>query len=331
MRTLGWILVAANLIGAAALYFGRDGGDAATRGLGRGLGGLLAALALVGALLLWWGDRASGRGIAFFVALAILVIPPACLMLFKTDWGLTLLYPSRRGIPKPGPAARYDFPNAATREVALAVIMQDYARVESLIKMEKPDLAARDELGQALLGIATHHTMIYGAKTENLIPLRLLLAAGAVPRPDDAGPDELMISKLAQARDDVGTAALKMLLDAGLSPNQLDGNGLSVLFHDYLTPDAARVLLANGVSRAARDPRANRQDWSPVTHQVDVGNWATAHLLLESGIPVDYASPPGTRFTLVMQQAESQASDEDLADPSCRALVGVNKVQNPGS
>lgn len=322
MRTIGWLLVAANLIGAAALLLGRDGGDAATRGLGRGVGGLLAVLAIAAAVLLWCG-RASGRGIAVYLAGAIVVIPPILLVLFTTESGLALLYPSRRGIPRPGPVVRYEFPNAATREVALAIIMEDYARVDSLIKTAQPDLAARDERGQSLLGIATHHAMIYSATMENLRPLRALLAAGALPRPDDAGRDDLMITKLAQVKGEVGTAALTLLLEAGLSPDERDSDGRSVLFDNYLTPEAARVLLAHGVSRTPRDTGSARQEWSPITHQAERENWTTAYVLLDAGLPLDYATPPGSRFAQVMANAREIATEADSTNAGFRALVAA--------
>lgn len=323
MRIIGWLLVAANLIGAAALYFGRDGGDAATRGLGRGIGGLLAALGIVAAVLLWWGGRASGRGFAVLLASAIVLIAPVLLVLFMTDGGLALLYPSRRGIPKPGPVVRYEFPNAATREVALAIIMEDYARVDSLIQTAKPDLAARDELGRSLIGIATHHAMTYGATMENLRPLRQLLAAGAVPRPDDAGREELMITALARVRGEPAAAAFAMLLEAGLSPNERDSDGRSVLFDNHLTPEAARVLLSHGVSRTPRDTGSARQDWSPVTHHAERENWATAHILLDAGLPLDYATPPGSRLAEVMARIQEVATEADSADAGFRALVAA--------
>lgn len=329
MRTFGWLLVVANLIGAAALYFGRDGGDAATRGLGRGIGGLLAVLALVSAFLLWWGSRASGRGIILIIAGALVVIPPVLLMLSMSEAGLALLFPSRRGIPRPGPVVRYDFPDTATKEVALAIVMGDHARVDSLLRTTKPDLAARDELGQSLLGIATQHAMVYGATMDYLGPLRQLLAAGAVPRPDDAGREELMITKLARVTGEPAAAAFAMLLEAGLSPDERDSNGRSALFDEYLTPEAARVLLAHGVSRTPRDPNYSRQDWSPLTYQADRGNWATAHVLLEAGIALDYATPPGSRFAHVMATAQERATEADSANAGFRALVNAAAASRP--
>ncbi|MBK8250104.1 MAG: hypothetical protein IPK85_22330 [Gemmatimonadetes bacterium] len=329
MRTFGWLLVVANLIGAAALYFGRNGGDAATRGLGRGIGGLLAVLAIVAAVLLWWGGRASGRGIAFIIAGAIVAVPLVVLMLFMSESGLALLFPSRRGIPKPGPVVRYDFPDAATKEVALAIVMGDHDRVDSLIQTTKPDLAARDERGQSLLGIATHHAMVYGATMDYLGPLRQLLVAGAVPRPDDAGPEELMITKLARVTGEPAAAAFAMLLEAGLSPDERDSDGRSVLFDNYLTPEAARVLLAHGVTRTPRDTGSARQEWSPLAHQAERENWATAHVLLEAGVPLDYATPPGSRFAQVMASAQEIATEADSADVGFRALVAAAAAAPP--
>lgn len=323
MRIIGWLLVAANLIGAAALFFGRNGGDAATRGVGRGIAGLLAVLALLAALLLWWGGRASGRGIAFYLAAALVVIPPIMLVLFTTDSGLALLYPSRRGMTKPGAVPRYAFPDKDTRAVAMAVIESDYPRIDSLLKTTKPDLAARDEFGRSLLGLATEHAMVWNAPMEYLTPLRLLLAAGAVPRPDDLGSEERLIARLARVTGEPATMAFAMLLEAGLSPNELDSDGRSVLFDKYLTPEAARVLLAHGVSRDARDPDAAKKDWSPITAQTEHENWATAHVLLEAGLPLDYATPPGSRFQQVMASAEEGASQEDSTDVGFRALAAA--------
>lgn len=259
------------------------GGDAATRGLGQSFGMALAALGVVAALLLWTG-RTPGRS-GFVVVGCLLAGAPVALGVTLTlaRFPLAVIYPSLRdrGVPKL-PSPQYAFPDAATRAAALAIVYNDYAKLDSLLHASPaPDLQARDERGVTLLGMAATAAIMDGGAPRDLDGVRFLLAAGARPRADDSGPGTTLIELVASAWSPQAHLALQMLLEAGLHPDTPMNDGRSVLFHPRLTPAAARTLLARGVDRTVRDNRGDASNWSPVTYQADLRRWATALVLLE--------------------------------------------------
>lgn len=318
LSILGWLFVVIDLVTAATLVVRRDGGDAATRGLGQGLGTLLAALGVVAALLLWAG-RAPGRPLLVVVGGVLAAAPVALgVALTASRQGLALIYPSLRdrGVPREE-SPQYAYPGAAEREAALALVYNDYAKLDTLLRATPaPDVTARDERGESLLGLATRTAIMDGGSMRDLEGLRLLLAAGARPRPDDLGREASLIEEVAGATSDRAPIVLDLLLGAGLSPDAPMHDGRPVLFHSRLTPEAARVLLARGVDRGARDTRGDAADWSPVTYQVDLRRWATALVLLEGGIPLDHGSPPGSVLARVIRHGEARITDEERADPA---------------
>jgi hypothetical protein len=150
------------------------------------------------------------------------------------------------------------------------------------------------------------------------------LAMGARPRPDDLGPDDSLLDRLVTTQAEHAATVLGLLLDAGLDPNELSPDGRSVLYHPYLQPAAARVLLEHGADPAARDPDADRHDWSPVTVAADGRHWATARVLLMGGVPPDYATPRGSLLAEVIQGIEPLLDDTDRADPAYRAFLAAH-------
>ena len=69
---------------------------------------------------------------------------------------LGLIYPSFRYRTPTRPNSQYAFPDAASRAAALAIVMNDYPKLDSILhSTPSPDLTARDELGSSLLGLAT--------------------------------------------------------------------------------------------------------------------------------------------------------------------------------
>ena len=323
LSILGWLFVAIDLVTAATLVTRRDIGDAATRGVGQGLGMLLAALGVASALLLWAG-RAPQRTLLVAVGSMLAAAPVALGVVLATSrQGLGLIYPSMRdrGVPLQE-SPEYAYPNAAEREAALALVLNDYAKLDSLLRATPaPDLTARDERGESLLGLATRAAIMDGGSMRDLEGLRLLLAAGARPRPDDLGREASLLEVVAGASGERARIVLELLLDAGLVPNAPMQDGRPVLFHPQLTPEAARVLLARGVDRAARDTSGGTGDWSPVTYQAGLRRWATALVLLEGGVPRDHGSPPGSVLAQVIREGEAPVSDEERADPAYAAFM----------
>ncbi len=327
LSILGWIFIAIDLVGAAVLVFGRDSGDAATRGLGSGLGTALAALGAVAALLLWAG-RAPERSLLVILG-SVLAGAPVILgvTLAVSRNGLGLIYPSMRdrGVPRE-PSPQYAYPDAAGREAALALVLNDYAKLDTLLRTTPaPDLTARDERGVSLLGLATRVATMDGGAMHDSDGLRLLLAAGARPRPDDTAGDESLLERVAGVKGDRARIVLELLLDAGLSFDAPMNDGRSVLFHSYLNPDAARVLLVRGIDGTVHDTRGGAADWSPVTYQADLKNWAAALVLLEGGVPRDHGNPPGSVMERVIKNGEAYITSDDRADPSYHAFIAAVK------
>ena len=328
MRTLsilGWMFVAIDLIGAAVMAFGRESGDAATRGFGSAFGAALAVLAAVAALLLWAG-RSPDRTLLLILGTLLAAAPfllGATLALSRN--GLGLIYPSmrNRGVPMEA-SPKYAFPDAAGREAALALVMNDYAKLDTLLRTTPaPDLTAHDERGVSLLGIATRAAVMDGGAMRDLDGLRLLLAAGARPRADDLGSSESLLELVSRADSDRARLALDMLLDAGLSPDTPMSDGRSVLFHQYLAPGAARMLLARGADRMVHDTRGGAADWSPATYQADLRRWEAALVLLEGGVPRDHGTPPGSVMTRVIKNNESYLTNADRANPNYHAFMAA--------
>ncbi|MBS1830841.1 MAG: hypothetical protein JST93_36435 [Acidobacteria bacterium] len=323
----GWFLTALDLIAAVVLFFSRDGGDAATRGIGRGLATLLAAIALVAAALLLWGRRDGVRPQVLILGSLVALAPVAlAITLTLSRQGLGLIFaslrePKRQYLASP----RYEYPDAATREAALALVLNDYKKLDALLHAAPaPNLSARDERGESLLGVATRAAIMDGGSLRDLEGLRLLLAAGARPQGDDYGREESLIEAVADAKDERRCKALEMLLDAGLNPDTPMSDGRPVLFHTRLTPEAARILLAHGVNRTVNDTRGGANDWSPVTYQAHLGNWATALVLLQSGVPRDHGSPPGSVLERVLKNLHQRSRDQD-AEKAYQAFLAALK------
>jgi len=328
LSRVGWCLVVVDLIAAATLFFAPDSGDTATRGLGQGFGAALATIALVGAALLFWGARAEGRALALILGGAVAAAPVAMTVtLTVSRQGLGLIFPGLRPVVRefePGP--QYAYPDAASREAALALVRNDYETLAALLKATPaPDLTARDERGQSLLVLATRTAIVDGGRQADLEGLRLILAAGARPQTDDLMGDEALIEAVAGARNQHAPTVLEMLIDAGLSPDSPTPEGSSVLFHPHLTPAAARVLIARGVKRDVRESSMDRTDWSAVTYHSDLRRWATALVLLEGGVPPDHGTPPGSVLARVIRNGEPQTTDEERADEAFKAVMAAVK------
>jgi hypothetical protein len=185
---------------------------------------------------------------------------------------------------------------------------------------------ARDERGESLLGLATRTAVMDGGSMRDLEGLRLLLAAGARPRPDDAGREESLIEVVARGTGDRARIVIELLLGAGLRTDAPMNDGRPVLFHTLLSPEAARVLLAHGVDRMVHDTRGGAADWSPVTYQADLRRWETALVLLEGGVPRDHGTPPGSVLARVIRVGSNQLTDEERADPLYNAfMAAVNR------
>lgn len=323
LLTLGWLFVVLDLVAALALAATR-GGDAATRGIGQGVGIALAVLAALAALLLWAG-RAPDRGLLVIVGgvLAAAPLVVAASLTFSRQ-GLGLIYPSLRKIRQPGAPVLYAYPDAVTKEAALALVYEDYAKFRALLHASPgPDLTAHDERGESLLGLATNVAIVDGSSEERVEVLRQLIAAGARPRADDLGPQETLIELLGDLRTERKRVVLEVLLDAGLDPNTPTADGQPVLFFERLAPEAARLLIARGANRLAPDTRGGAMDWSPVTYHADLRNWATALALLESGVPRDHGTPPGSVLARVLRNNEGTTTEEERADSAYRTFMAA--------
>ena len=317
---VGWLLVCLDLIVAATLLFSSDSGDAATRGVAPGLGAALLVVGLIAAALLFWGGHGVGRPLVLVVGGLLVAIPVALTVgfIFSPHWFVGLMYPSMRRRTLPN--REYAYPDAAGREAAQALILNDFAKFDSLLRATRPpDLTAHDELGETLLGLATDVATSGSAGVEKIEGLRLIIAAGARPQANDVSQGQRGLLELAADSPTV----IEMLLNAGLSPEAPGHDGNTVSFFPRLTPDAARLLLARGAKRDARYVREGMEDWSPVAYQADKSNWATALALLEGGVPRDYGTPVGSVLQGVTQEIDSRLSDSERADTTYQAFMAA--------
>lgn len=324
LRILGWFLTALNAIAALTLLLGRDGGDAASRGIGRGLGTLLAFLTVLAATLVFWGGaRGQGRMWALAVGCTIAAAPLVVLGLALSPRGLALIYPSLREKPR-GAAPQYRFPDTVSREAAMALVSRDHARLDSILGATPgPDLTARDEQGQTLLGLAALIAVTEDASAADVETVQRLITLGARPRPDDLGENEPLLDRLASAQSDRASSVLALLLAAGLDANAPSADGSSVLLYPFLQPGAARLLLAHGADRSAREPDPARREWSAVTVAAERRHWATANVLLLGGVPPDHATPRGSLLAQVVRGIDPLLDAAERAAPDYRAVVAA--------
>ena len=144
---VGWLLIAIDLAAAAVLLLGPPSGDASTRAIGPGLGALLLCVGAIAAGLLLWGGQGAGRPGVLVIASVLAVAPVALTLVFVAPsqrirgW----IYPSMRDDRPRLPSPQYAFPDAASREAALALVMQDYAKLDTLLRATP----ARDGQGDA--------------------------------------------------------------------------------------------------------------------------------------------------------------------------------------
>lgn len=325
LSLLGWLFVAIDLVAGAVLFLRRDGGDAATRGLGQGLGALLTALGVVAALLIWTGKSRPGP-LLVVAGLAIAAAPAALgAVLTLSRQGLGFIYAGLRERDVPREASpQYAYPDSVTREAALALVMNDYAKLDTLLRATPaPNLTARDERGVTLLGLATRAAIMDGGAMRDLDGVRLLLAAGARPQDNDLGDDGSLLELLAGATGERPRLVLEQLLGAGADPNASLQDGRPLLLHPRLTPEAARLLLTRGADAQVHDTRGDARDWSPVTYQADLRRWATALALLEAGVPRDHGTPPGSVLTRVLKNGAARTSNEERADSTYIAFMAA--------
>jgi hypothetical protein len=71
------------------------------------------------------------------------------------------------------------------------------------------------------------------------------------------------------------------------------------------------------------DTRGGAADGSPVPYQADLRNWAAALVLIEGGVPLDHGTPPGSVMARVIRNDKEQATDEERADPACKAFMAA--------
>lgn len=139
---------------------------------------------VVAALLLGAG-RATDQSLLVLLACVISAVPAvsAVALTVSRQRVLGMIFPSMRDHTPREASPKCAFPDSAGREAALAIIYGDFAKLDTLLHATpRPDLTARDELGNSLLGLATSMAIADGGSMRDIESLRLLLAAGARPR-----------------------------------------------------------------------------------------------------------------------------------------------------
>ena len=200
-----------DLIAAASLFFAQDIGDAATRGIGQGFGSALGIIALVAAALLFWGARGEGRSIALVLGAVIAGAPVAMTVtLTVSNHGLGLIFPDLRAPVRPvEPSPQYAYPDPASREAALALVLSDYDKLAALLNATPaPDLMARDEPGESLLALATRPALADRGRRDAAQGPPPILAAGAPAPPTDPLPPVAGPIEASESATALGNAAL---------------------------------------------------------------------------------------------------------------------------
>jgi hypothetical protein len=304
-----WVLFAVDaFMVAAAVVSPNMGDDAAGRGLALGYGMVALVFLLIGGPALFFGGRAQSR-LAVTGAMVMLALP--LLLFFGTD--LENVVHSATGWFSDRKVGRY--PERAQRELAKAIRAGDPAAVQKILAA-RPNLNARDEAGNDLLGFAVSMSTALdtGVSPQNRIEVvRLLLEAGMDPN---------------QARGVYGTATFfdlsrsltvpanveifRLFLDHGADPNAIGVEGAPVIFDTWQNLPSVRAVLDHGGRVEIRDGGGN----TPLLFYVANGRWDAALLMLDRGADVGVQNQNGVTLEMALDNRKALAGrlQEPLPD-----------------
>ena len=289
----------------------------------------MLGLGLAAAALLVWGARDEGRVLVLIIASVLVGTPLLIALLLSGSHQrvMPLIYPAMGQLDAANsPMVRYAFSDSLTREAALSLVANNYARLDTLLRQTPaPDLTAHDERGQSLLGIATRVAVIDGGTMRDVDGLRALIAAGAQLRADDLGRQETVMEVITRTGGERGRVVLELMLGLGLSADAPMADGRSVLFNDGLTPEAARILIARGAKTDVREGHGEAGEWSPVTYHAEQRRWETALALLNGGVPRDHSIPAGSALAHVMRVGDTQITNAERRNAAYKAFVAATR------
>jgi hypothetical protein len=288
--TIGaWILFTLDAFVVLFAIISRDmGDDAAGRGMARGLGLIGLAFLLPAGALLYVGGRAHSWP-AVIGALLLLALP--FLLFFGTR--VELAVRDVRWFVNARKLGRY--PEPAQRQLARAIETGDLQTMRTVLASH-PNLHGRDPLGNDLLRYAMSQSRpgrpeVDADSERGGEAVRLLLEAGMDPNQQQgAGSISCFLSLCYSGRSDpVFVRVFRLFLEHGAAADELDSNGQPPIFHVWNSPETIRGLLEHGVDI----DRRSRSGETPLLHYVKYRHWQAALLLLDCGADIHVRADNG--------------------------------------
>jgi hypothetical protein len=188
-----------------------------------------------------------------------------------------------------------------------------------LLAKGRIDFEARDKVGRTLLGHAIFRVLDYETPNASLEPIRVLLAAGALPaenalaaeRTQQVPEGHLLLINLVSSHK---LELLELLLGAGLNPNGVDMDGRPVIFSTSTRLQELEVLAKHGANLNARDVRTDRPQWSALMNAAYMSQWDQALFFLDHGVDPEYTSPDHQTVRSILTERAGTYGEPDDAE-----------------
>jgi hypothetical protein len=188
--------------------------------------------------------------------------------------------------PEPVPAEAY-FSSEKQIALAKAIALIDTVQIRNLVS-DGANVNAVEQANITPLQFAIHQI----TKTNEIEireSIRTLISLGADPD-----------TCLAEAVKFVSAPTIRILLEGGANPNQLDEFGDPLLFAvgAYGQPDVLQAFVENGVNIHVH----NKEGWTPLMRLAYYGNWPAMIYLLEQGADYTYVTPDGKTVKSLLKE-----------------------------
>lgn len=293
----------------------------------------VVVLVLIGARNM--GDDAAGRNLALFwglLGLAILLLPAglglyfagrakslpgviACLcllalpfLIFGADW-LYARYHDLQSYRFERQMGR--FPDPAQRQLAQAMRAGDLVTMRRILAAH-PNLQGRDPTGFDLLGLTVEEIRTARspeARESAAAAVQLLLEAGMDPNQAEDCYGYASFPKLAQeAPDPIYDRVFRLFLEHGANPNTIYFYGPPA-FYASENPDHLRALLEHGAGINIRDKGGD----TPLLFYVRNHRWPAARLMLEHGADIGVRNNAGETVESALE--DNRKTAEEAGEP----------------
>ena len=313
-----WILLGLEVLFVVMLTVTKNvGDDAAGRGMASGFAMLLAPLVLLTGGLLFWAQR-GGPAVALWVGI-LLAFSPALIWAAIAGGNAVTSMSQAKGRAEFG---KFDDPRLTS--LARAIEKVDAARMRVILGQGSVDWHARDRRGQTVLGHAISLAGDEYVDTMRVVPVRLLLDAGAPVESNVIAaartPESISAHDVVYHLYFLGTTnalvVLDLLLARGLSPNAVDEDGRPIHVTPHTTPAALEVLARHGADFTRLGTKPDQLGWTGLMHAVSRRRWAEATFFLEHGISPGYVAPDGTSVRSILAEVDPPGTEyygDDIA------------------